>query len=151
MKTTQAVRDIRKAGTKRVKSIVDDYGNRVHVVKKKNGETKIRSAGGIYGAKKRRAKTIAKFVKLGMGNKQEVKSDYSIIRRDSLTKKQSTGATRAKKNIAMSKLAETLPYNNQPFPREHNVKKDIAKYKRLRSMFPIRNKKPNYKLRDGTA
>lgn len=45
MKTTQAVRDIRKAGTKRVKSIVDDYGNRVHVLKTKSGGTRIKNSG----------------------------------------------------------------------------------------------------------
>lgn len=45
MKTTQAVRNIRKAGTKRVKSIVDDYGNRVHVIKTKSGGTRIKNSG----------------------------------------------------------------------------------------------------------
>ncbi len=52
MKITQALRNIRKAATKRVKTVTDDYGNRVHIVNKKSGKTIQRNAGGIYGKKK---------------------------------------------------------------------------------------------------
>lgn len=62
MKTSQSTRNIRKyllsqnGRSKRVKSLVDDYGNRVHVAKKKNGSNVIRNASGVHGAKKRVAK-----------------------------------------------------------------------------------------------
>lgn len=58
IKSTKAMKNVRlfknaqNGKPKRVNTATDDYGNRVYVVKKKNGETKIRSAGGIYGAKK---------------------------------------------------------------------------------------------------
>lgn len=53
MKNVRLFKNAQNGKPKRVTTVTDDYGNRVHIVKKKDGKTVQRSAGGIYGVKKR--------------------------------------------------------------------------------------------------
>lgn len=57
MKINVTKRNIRKftalqGKKKRVSTITDDYGNQVHVIRKKDGKIKTKSADKLYGAKK---------------------------------------------------------------------------------------------------
>lgn len=81
-----AIKKVNKTPLKRVKSVTDDYGNRVRVLKKPSGQIVQRNAGGLYGAKQKLRKLANKKPNVNNGGIKQTRHKNSIIRREKLNK-----------------------------------------------------------------
>ena len=133
MKNVRLFKNAQNGKPKRVNTVTDDYGNRVHIVKKKDGKTVQRKASGGMYAKKRDAKFLSKRVTDKLYDYEHLKRKPPEGMTTKEKKRRSHGISAARRKLLTIRTGKTkgiIPYTQ--------TKKEI--YHDKKSHDPVKNK-----------